>query len=222
MCLCSQFHECVYQNNWDGWVRYRACSVFMTSTCNNFAWRRKGVCVNDLLVFKSFHWSKFVENISEACRCFFNCFEFLKTSDILQKIKASVQFYRIETPKGSCEKVLNYLNALFIFLLHVQCTVFCVFQLLQFSHWPKRCVHDNQWWKICWSIPCLHPLWKVHTWINDECCWKNFFVRSVRSKYLENGKHFHVFVEWTSLWVLGHLATCIFAAAGHLIADLKE
>jgi len=23
--------------------------------------------------------------------------------------------------------------------------------------------------------------------------WKNFFVRSVRSKYLENGKHFHVF-----------------------------
>jgi len=22
--------------------------------------------------------------------------------------------------------------------------------------------------KICWSIPCLHPLWKVHTWI--EIC----------------------------------------------------
>jgi len=19
--------------------------------------------------------------------------------------------------------------------------------------------------KICWSIPCLHPSWKVHTWI---------------------------------------------------------
>jgi len=25
---------------------------------------------------------------------------------------------------------------------------------------------------ICWSIPCFHPSWKVHTWIrrSDELC----------------------------------------------------
>jgi len=22
--------------------------------------------------------------------------------------------------------------------------------------------------KICWSIPCLHPSWKVHTWISTN------------------------------------------------------
>ena len=23
--------------------------------------------------------------------------------------------------------------------------------------------------KICWSIPCLHPSWKVHSWICSQC-----------------------------------------------------
>ena len=27
--------------------------------------------------------------------------------------------------------------------------------------------------KICWSIPCLHPSWKVHTWIEVCASWNN-------------------------------------------------
>jgi len=125
----------------------------------------------------------------------------LKTSDILQKIKASVQFYRIETPKGSCEKVLNYLNALFIFLLHVQCTVF---------------------WPVCFSFCSFHiDLRDVYMIINDEKFADRFLAYTHCGKYiLESmmsvaGKIFLLevsdqniwrmenifmfFVEWTSL-----------------------
>ena len=28
--------------------------------------------------------------------------------------------------------------------------------------------------KICWSIPCLHPSWKVHTWV--QCLWLSPFL----------------------------------------------
>jgi len=27
--------------------------------------------------------------------------------------------------------------------------------------------------KICWSIPCLHPSWKVHTWIEICASWNH-------------------------------------------------
>jgi len=41
---------------------------------------------------------------------------------------------------------------------------------LQFSGLRKRNFTWNPFSikKICWSIPCLHPPWKVHTWI--EIC----------------------------------------------------
>ena len=40
---------------------------------------------------------------------------------------------------------------------------------LQFSGLRMRNFMWNRFpIKICWSIPCLHPLWKVHTWI--EIC----------------------------------------------------
>jgi len=28
--------------------------------------------------------------------------------------------------------------------------------------------------KICWSIPCLHPSWKVHTWYPEICASLNY------------------------------------------------
>jgi len=55
--------------------------------------------------------------------------------------------------------------------------VFSLLLLQPFNFSPVRFSCNFQYWgcvilreidfllKICWSIPCLHPSWKVHTWI---------------------------------------------------------
>jgi len=39
--------------------------------------------------------------------------------------------------------------------------------------------------KICWSIPCLHPSWKVHTCIVNYM--RRKFIPALRWKQVRNG-----------------------------------
>jgi len=41
-------------------------------------------------------------------------------------------------------------------------------QICTFHDGCKQGIDQQNFLKICWSIPCLHPSWKVHTWI--EIC----------------------------------------------------
>ena len=77
-------------------------------------------------------------------------------------------------------KMLWFMSLYYEILIVVLSLFFSLLLLQPFNFSPVSFACNFQDWgcvilresdfllKICWSIPCLHPLWKVHTWI--EIC----------------------------------------------------
>ena len=99
-------------------------------------------------------------------------------------------------------------------LRNFDCSLEFVFSLLLFQHFnfsPVSSAFNFQDWgcvilreidfllKICWSIPCLHPSWKVHTWIGVE--YSLTYVSFTLSNVPYNVVHFMYENSWyCALW----------------------
>ena len=95
-------------------------------------------------------------------------------------------------------KMLWFMSLYYEILIVVLSLFFSLLLLQPFNFSPVSFACNFQDWgcvilresdfllKICWSIPCLHPSWKVHTWIdlnrhmckfessqNDESRWQS-------------------------------------------------
>jgi len=77
-------------------------------------------------------------------------------------------------------KMLWFMSLCYEILIVVLSFVFSLLLLQPFNFSPVSFACNFQDWgcvilreidfllKICWSIPCLHPSWKVHTWMSGN------------------------------------------------------